>query len=43
MNKYIYKFWMTLAISLGILNGIGLIAITYAMIFKGARVDFLLG
>ena len=43
MNNIMNKFWMALAIGLGILSAIGIIGITYAMIFEGARVDFLLG
>jgi hypothetical protein len=43
MNKLIYKFWMTLAWGLGILATIGIMGITYAMIFQNARVDFVIG
>jgi len=43
MYKLIQKFWMALAIGLGIMAFAGIIFITYAMIFEGARVDFAIG
>ena len=43
MYNIIQKFWMALAIGLGILALTGIMAITYAMIFEGARVDFVIG
>ena len=42
MYNIINKIWMALAIGLGLLAFIGIIGITYAMIFEGARVDFIL-
>jgi len=43
MYNLIQKLWMALAVGLGILATIGIIGITYAMIFEGARVDFVIG
>ena len=43
MYNLIQKFWMALAVGLGLLAAIGILGITYAMIFEGARVDFVIG
>ena len=43
MYNLIQKFWMALAVGLGILAVTGIVFITYAMIFEGARVDFVIG